>query len=193
MKKNGFVFVESIVVLVVVALSLAMMISSYSLISRKTKEKEYYNRASDKYLLYSIASVGTDDICNYGIGCNSSIGRNVNFHATPSNCVNTKMGKILYQCSEVLNELRVSDIYVVDDISKELKTNYNIKDADGTQYYKNGVIEYMKTLKKCNDANNSNVINGYASNLPDCSSPIKYMIGVFKRGNDDYYYAAIEL
>ena len=37
MKKDGFVFVESIVVLVVVALSLAMLISSYSLVTRKTK------------------------------------------------------------------------------------------------------------------------------------------------------------
>ena len=66
MNKKGFVFVESIVVLVVVALSLAMMISSYSLVSRKTKEKEYYNRASDKYLLYSISNLATDDKCNYG-------------------------------------------------------------------------------------------------------------------------------
>ena len=51
MDKKGFVLLESILVLVVVALSLSVLMSSFSLISRKTKEKEYYDRSSDKYLL----------------------------------------------------------------------------------------------------------------------------------------------
>ena len=71
MKKKGFVFVESIVVLMVVALSLTVLISSYSLVTRKTKEKEHYDKASDKYLLYAISKLGTDDKCNYSISCTS--------------------------------------------------------------------------------------------------------------------------
>ena len=71
MKKDGFVFVESVVVLVVVALSLAMLISSYSLVTRKTKEKERYDKTSDKYLVYVLSKLGTDDVCNYSIGCNN--------------------------------------------------------------------------------------------------------------------------
>ena len=185
MKKNGFVFIESIVVLVVVALSLAMMISSYSLVSRKTKEKEYYNKASDKYLLYSVSSVGTDDNCNYGIKCSGET--KINFHATGGSCSSTKLGKIMYQCEKVFEDLNISDIYVVDNIIYELKNNYNVKELSGDLYYKNGVLEYMKTLRKCNDNYDTSYNNsGYASS-------VKYMIGVFKRGNNDYYYAAIEL
>ena len=69
MKKDGFVFLESVVVLVVVALSLTMLIASYSLVARKTKEKEDYNRTSDKYLVYNISNLGTNDLCNYSSPC----------------------------------------------------------------------------------------------------------------------------
>ena len=38
MKKDGFVFVESVTVLIVVALSLTMSLSSYELLSSKSKD-----------------------------------------------------------------------------------------------------------------------------------------------------------
>lgn len=194
MKKNGFVFVESIVVLVVVALSLAMMISSYSLITRKTREKEYYNKASDKYLLYAINKLGTTDDCNYVDSCHISDPNDkrndIDFSATKSNCATTKIGSIIYDCGKVFDELNISRIYFVYDVYKAL--NKEKKDASGSfvhmtdaeyySYYDSGTIEYMKTLKKC-------AVEDDPSN---CSVSIKYLIGVFKIG-DEYHYASIEL
>ena len=61
MKKEGFVFLESVVVLVVVMLALTMLLLTYSLISRRTEEKEDYNKSSDIYLLYSINKMGATE------------------------------------------------------------------------------------------------------------------------------------
>ena len=196
MKKNGFVFVESIVVLVIVALSLAMLLTSYSLVQRKTKEKEYYDKSSDKYLLYAISDLGTDDICSYSIRCKSGgvVEDTINFRAdvepkdkngndNPYYCKNTKLGRILYSCDEVLKSMQIRSVYVVKDVSAALRSN------SATTIYDNGVIEYMKTLKKCNDVNTS----GTAARNTSCDQPISYMIGVFERGNNDLYYASINL
>ena len=67
MKKNGFVFLESIVVLVVTMLALTLLLISYSLITRKAKEKEEYDRTSDKYLIYNLSNFGTTDLYYYGL------------------------------------------------------------------------------------------------------------------------------
>ena len=120
MKKNGFVFIESIVVLMVVALSVAMLMSSYTLIARKTKEKENYDKASDKYLLYAIANLGTDSKCNYGVDCvsinsNDPISK-TEFAASKDNCNNTKIGSILYDCKDVFDDMGIKYIYVVKNI-----------------------------------------------------------------------------
>lgn len=187
MNKKGFVFVESIVVLVVVALSLAMMISSYSLVSRKTKEKEYYNRASDKYLLYSISNLATDDKCNYGISCENE---DVSFRADRDpgdyNCENTKIGDLMYHCSEVFREMELYRVYVIENVDTVLK------DSNSVSLYDSGTLEYLKTLKRCNDRNENDDYSDY-KNSQTCEEPITYMVGVFERGENEYYYAAIEV
>ena len=61
MKKNGFVFIESVTVILVVVLSLTLLISSYALVTRKSKENEYYDLPSDKYLLYVIGNLGQNN------------------------------------------------------------------------------------------------------------------------------------
>lgn len=186
MKKNGFVFIESIVVLVVVALSLAMLTSSYSLVKRKTQEKEYYNKASDKYLLYSISNLGTDDACNYAKECPSlggdtfKEGSNITFRADIDNCPTSKLGKIVYDCNAVFNEMHIVHIYVVENVLEDLYDDKSIS------FYDNGTLEFMKSLKKCNDVD-------FKKNTRKCNDPIKYMIGVFERGNGEYHYAAIEI
>ena len=195
--KKGFVFVESIVVLVVVALSLTVLISSYSLVSRKTKEKERYDKASDKYLLYAISNLGTDDTCNYAVSCtsNTDIKLRADVDGDQYKCTGTKVGEIMYDCENVFKEMNIKHLYVVENIMNDLNDLHN----DGTpkasgeikanQFYDNGTIEYMKTLKKCNDVEEE----GAYSRKTKCSNPISYMIGVFERGNGDYYYASITL
>ena len=192
MKKNGFVFVESIIVLMVVALSMAMLLSSYSLVQRKTKEKEYYDKSSDKYLLYAISNLGTDDTCNYSVRCSGD--SSVNFRSdrnekllsgadNPNYCKRSKLGRILYNCDKLMENMQVRSIYVVKDIKEALSSN------NAVDIYDNGVIEYMKTLKKCDDENTSQT----APNNSTCLSPITYMIGVFERGNNNLYYASINI
>lgn len=203
MKKNGFVFVESIIVLVVVSLSVAMLISSYSLIARKTKEKATYDKASDKYLLYAISKLGADDNCNYSINCSGQI----DFATSPEYCNETKMGNMMYNCKETMEYLNIKHLYVVSDIRSLLKSpefpggSQYTKEKDGIiEYlYTNGTIEYIKTLKNCNDLNEyitradgtKEYIN--KNKLSDtCNNPIKYLIGEFER-QGTFYYAAIEI
>ena len=195
MKKNGFIFIESIVVLVVVALSLAMLISSYSLVTRKTKEKEMYDKASDKYLLYAISNLGTDELCNYGIECSSVSGSTfkydspkITFRADRTGtyaCGNSKLGKILVECDQVFDEMDIVHIYVVENIVKDLYDNCSTAKCS-VNFYDSGTLEYMKSLKKCNDTN-------FDKNSTSCSDPIKYMIGVFERENGELHYASIEI
>lgn len=226
MKKNGFVFLESVLVLMIVALSVTMLLSSYSLMSRKVKEKENYDKASDKYLLYAIANLGTNSKCNYGIDCDSSYGE-TEFAAGAGNCENTKLGNILFDCNKLFKDLNIKNIYVVKNIRNTLNdyqrnekgqaldcsgnvinrnTNPDAKPCKITdinkkavKIYDNGAIEYMKTLKKCNDE------NIYVGDDPDnqtyvnrnketdiCEDGIMYMIGVFERGEKQYY-ASIDI
>ncbi len=207
MKKDGFVFVESVVVLVVVALSLAMLISSYSLVTRKTKEKERYDKTSDKYLIYVLSNFGTDNECNYSVGCNNLSHKDISFRAdvdpaSPYNCSATKIGELLYDCNKVFQDMNIVHIYVVENVRNELNDLDSSGNPKGTgdlkavNKYDNGTIEYMKTLKKCNDLNTVDETGKYINNNKDtskCINPITYMIGVFERGNGQYYYASIEL
>ena len=207
MKKNGFVFVESVVVLVVVALSLSMLISSYSLVSRKTKEKEKYDKTSDKYLVYVLSKLGTDEICNYSIGCTGLSHKGISFRADSEvtstyNCGTTKMGELLYDCNQVFEDMGLVHVYVIENVRNELNDLNAAGNPKGAgelkavEKYDNGTIEYMKTLKKCNDLNTIDENGNFINNNTDtakCNDPITYMIGVFERGNGDYYYASIEL
>ena len=199
MKKDGFIFVESIVVLVVVALSLAMLISSYSLVSRKTKEKEYYDKASDKYLLYAISNLGTDDICNYSVKCSGSIGGStfkddtskIAFRADADSsenyfCKNSKLGSIINDCDLVFKEMNIVHIYVVENIVKDLHETCTDNSKCSVKFYDSGTLEYLKSLKKCNDPN-------YNTSFINCTNPIKYMIGVFEREDGELHYASIEI
>ena len=206
MNKKGFVFIESILVLVVVALSISMLMSSYSLVARKTKEKEFYNKASDKYLLYSLSNMGTTETCNYGVSCSSLTNKNISFRADVDGSEylwsNTKVGEIMYDCVKVFKDMNIKHLYVVENIRNEL----NDLKADGTpkdgsdkkavELYDNGTIEYMKTLKKCNTENTIDANGQYVNNNKidtRCNDPIIYLIGVFERGNKEYNYASIVL
>ena len=221
MNKKGFIFVESIIVLMVVALSVAMLIASYSLISRKTKEKENYDKASDKYLLYAISNMGTDDNNNYAT-VNASIATcpgcaKLTFEVDKDNCdegtmvgnkkhYNNKVGYFMKNCSKVFEDLNIEHLYVVDNIRNTLN-DYKSNDSDEKYTDNNravyrftpGTIEYMKSLKKCNDDNSfSKSDTGeitYVNNNKEtdkCNNPITYLIAEFLRG-EVYYYASIQL
>lgn len=271
MNKKGFVFLETIIILVIVTISLTTLLSSYTLITSKSREKEYYDRVSDKYLLYSLSNLGTTDAINYRSlasklvknksktcsasdsdykGCLAEKLGVLSIDVLKKDCTNIcdkyKVNNSIYQgaaigefckifggttaktnvnsntfdkvhdeegnCYAVFSEIKLIKLYFVSDIGHALKQK------EATKFFNkdNGVIEYMKTLKKCyddvyvefhdsngnvctpgvdSDCNNRVVLN----KLPDdsnpeksCNNPVKYMIGVFER-NSDYYYASIEI
>ena len=65
MNKKGFVFLETIIILVLVTMALTTMLTSYTVITTKSHEKEYHDRISDKYLLYTLSNLGTTETNNY--------------------------------------------------------------------------------------------------------------------------------
>lgn len=79
--KKGFVFIETIIVLMIVTMSLTLLFASYTLIKTKSMEKENYDKISDKYLLYAISNLGTNATYNYG-----TIADNGYLALTPKNC-----------------------------------------------------------------------------------------------------------
>ena len=48
-----------------VTVALTTMLASYTLVTTKSYEKQYYDRISDKYLLYAITNLGTTQKDNY--------------------------------------------------------------------------------------------------------------------------------
>lgn len=166
MKKDGFIFIESVTVLIVVALALAMSLSSYDLLESKSKERKYYDVASDKYLLWTINELGNKTGSSYQ---NDMI-------ASKDNCTSTTMGAVLSNCTQVFKDTDLIYFIKINNVEDALKT----KDSSGnynTKKYDNGTLEYIKTLKKLDD---------------DTGLPINYIVGVFYR-KGKYYYASIML
>lgn len=208
MKKKGFILLETIVVLMVVTLSLSILLASYSLITRKTNEKLYYDKTSDIYLLYSISRLGVNTKNSYSRINNTAINVNNCKYMNKMTSVNIfGEGDV---CKNVFNSVGLKYLYVVNDVYNSLndvseytidyKDSAVVKTKKTVSIFDNGTIEYMKSLKKCYDSENiyntKGADNKYTvksiSEGKNCTSPIKYMIGVFYR-NDKYYYASIEL
>ncbi len=164
MKKNGFMFVESVTVLVVVILSLTLLLSSYSLVVRKSKEKNYYDLPSDKYLLYNIGNLG-DTSAEYSA---SGI-----FVANVNNC-STYLSDRMSDCTQVFKDNNMIYFIFTPNLYNDLRTGASTR-------YSSGTIEYLKTLKRCNDATPGT-----------CNNPIGYIVGVFYRSGK-YYYASLKL
>lgn len=166
MKKEGFIFMETIVVLVVVVLSLTLVLSSYSLYSRKMKEKKYYDNAQDVYLLYTISKIGTTSTNNYTKFSSS-------FWANKDNC-STYMNTFLGDCSTLFTDINLVNFGVINDVSEITK-------GTSTGLYDNGVIDYLKTVKVCND-----------EVVSTCNDKVRYILGVFYR-DKKYYYASLKI
>lgn len=139
MKKEGFVFLESVVVLVVVMLALTMLLLTYSLISRRTEEKEDYNKSSDIYLLYSISQMGATEKEYYKVETTSDkeeikkeiTDRQYPFVADKDTCDLTYMSKLLgsttdsngnktNECTKIFETTDLVKIYTIYDVLKAL-------------------------------------------------------------------------
>lgn len=165
MDKKGFMFIETIVVLVVVAISLTSLLASYSLITRKVESRKHYDLPSDLYLVYSISRLGATKTIKYQMV-------STDFIVTRDNCQSSYMGEMLSNCGKLFKDTNLIYFGVVNDVDRALGS------GDATKMYDNGTLEYFKTLKKCRDKN--------------CTEKIGYVFGVFYRSGN-YYYAATEI
>ena len=179
MKKDGFIFMESLTVLIVVLLATTMLLSSYSLYVRKSKERENYNLPSDRFLLYNIATIGDYDYGYYNGPGFIANRREYNENLNPNGCTNTPLNEIMGDCQQLFMDNNLVYFIVIPNIVTELKKS-NI-----TSIYDSGTIEYLKTLKK----SRSSYYEGYDE---DNDSAEGYIVGVFYR-NNAYHYASIPL
>ena len=178
MKKDGFIFMESLTVLVVVLLATTLLLSSYSLFIRKSKEKESYNLPSDRYLLFNIAKLNAtvnEYFDNEGYIANR---RDASYN-NPNSCENTPMKDRLSDCKQVFKDNDLVYFIVIKDIKQELKR------TDITSVYDSGTIEYLKTLKR-------NLSSSYTSEDGTQVTSEGYIVGVFYK-NSTYRYASIPL
>lgn len=175
MKRNGFIFMESLTVLVVTLLATTLLLSSYSLYVRKAKEKESYNLPSDRYQLFNIAKLGREN--NYNISESNFIANRREYNATsnPYGCEKTPIGERLSDCRQVFIDNNLVYYILINDIGEELEK------TDITTKYDSGTIEYLKTLKKV-------TVSKYSSH----EKTNGYIIGVFYK-DGTYRYASIPL
>ena len=165
--KKGFIFIETIVVLMVVILSLTMLLSSYSLVVRRNNINKYYNRPNEVYALYYIIKLGTTDTNNY-------ISPLTEFYVNSSTC-SSVMGSYLSDCGTVLSDMNIQYLGIINSVSEEL---------DNPSRYSNGVIEFLKHMQK--EESTLTDEGTYVTNT------IHYAIGVFKI-NNKYYYASVPI
>lgn len=167
MNKKGFIFLETISILMVVALSLITLLASYTVVYTKAKQHKYYDQPRDLYTLYSVANlIDTGNLPNGIIKVSNS-----------NSCEDTIISTLVRkgECGRFMNDLNMTTFAVIDDINVEL--HKKTKDT----LFDNVTLEYLKTLPRC-----------YEDKCTESSAGRKYLLGVFKR-EGKYYYASIEI
>lgn len=186
MRKKGFVFMETIMVLIVVAVALAALLASYSILQRKSRQAETYDKVSDKYLLYAIATLGNTSGTAYLSSDNFTLTENM--CDTFTNPGETHpMAQVITEkeCKGVFADYNLKYLYKINNVEEILKSSYRDKDGKSTtQIYDNGSLEYIKTLQK---KETTILDNGTIT-----EKPIQYIVGVFYR-NEKYYFTSVKL
>ncbi len=179
MKKNGFIFMESLTVLIVTLLATTLLLSSYSLYVRKAKEKESYDLPSDRYQLFNIATLGKTGTITRQDGPGFIANRRAYDASTnPYGCEGTPIANRLSNCRQVFIDNNLVYYILIYDIVEELSK------TDVTTKYDSGTIEYLKTLRKYSKENYDEQKEQGQSN--------GYIVGVFYK-NGTYRYASIPL
>lgn len=156
MNKKGFIFLETVSILMVVALSLITLLASYTLVYTKSLQHKYYDQPRDLYTLYSVANlIDTSSLSDNVIMVSNANSCELNDGKT------TVLGETINDCSDFMNKINMVTFAVVDDINAEL----NKKSSE--TYYDNITIEYLKTLPRC-----------YEQKCTKSSKGRKYLLGI---------------
>lgn len=136
MNKKGFVFLETIIVIVVLSGSLATLYSLMTKITYDIKTRKYYDNISDIY---------KTDIIRSNITKETITGTNLYIEITKSNCTSY----MTPTCADLLNELEAERVVI------------NLKSVGAISLeqndFPNSMIEYLKTI----NTNNRYIIVNY--------------------------------
>ncbi len=118
-KREGFVFIETIIVIVVVMVLLVTIYSSFSLILSNIKRKENYDNINDIYKANLISKLftTTEVSGDYVI-------------LTSSNCDDY----MISDCDEVMNELGISSIFINNSSIEEILASSSSLNASFISY-----------------------------------------------------------
>lgn len=116
-KKNGFVFVETIVVVSVLSLTLVMLFASYSYILRKSRERNTFDTTETIYKTYYVKQI----IDSFKPSGNTSLGIMyfINTHLKTSGGMCEKMGTYnSYVCDLTTNPGDLTQIKTAFEVEK---------------------------------------------------------------------------
>ena len=179
MRKNGFVFAETIIVSTILCATLIAIYASFTLIVNAQKEKMAYNQSKEIHSLYLIRDFILD---TYGLIDNLPS----THHFTLFDCDKKSSSTDFYAYNSLLSGIKDDEYYMCVEIHN--KTNlwnvYLVENKNGNDILHDLTLEeeslvnatflsYLKTLSK----------------IPDDNIEFR-IIGEYTRGND-YYYASL--
>lgn len=151
MDKKGFVFLETLVVIVVLSISILGIFTIYNTVNSNIDERKYYDSIGDIYKSYVIK-----DMINLSNLTSEDV-----IKITKDNCTSY----LSNNCGDIIGVLDIESIYI-NNISIEKLIN-------GTnQYVPNSLKLYMKTIYDKNDNNKYVIVSfnksssKYYSSLP---------------------------
>ncbi len=133
--KKGFVFMETLIVLVVLTITIVGMYSTYINISTNINNRMYYDNISDLYKTEIIRNEINKE----------SIGNDKLITITKDTCT-TYMST---NCNNLLTNLNIENIYITNEAISSYIENNEIK-------INNSMREYLKTINK--DETRRNII-----------------------------------
>ncbi len=145
--KKGFVFVETLVVLSVVTVSIVSLYGVYLKISTDIEKREYYDNVSDLYKTNIVRNLININKVNEFIEINKN------------NCESFMDSK----CTNILESLNIDNVYITD---KKVSLILEDKNIDNT------LKEYLKTINT--SSNTLYIIINYKNNGHNYYASLKY-------------------
>ena len=145
MRKNGFVFIETVLVICILSATLLILYSSYAHILRVTRQKSTFDTTDSIYTTYYVKKIidnynGTDISFDQFFRTNSycsSINDNSGFMCDISSIPDTETQ--LYQLKNIYDVDKIYYLSPNNILTNENKTNY-LMEVDAT------TIDYIKSL-----------------------------------------------
>lgn len=125
MNKDGYIFIETIIVLTVTMVCLLSLYNGYSLTVNSMENRKYYDNINDVYKTNVVKKLLNTEITDEIIDSN--------------NCINY-MNK---NCNLILEELKIDEVYLTSNVTNLIE--------DDSRKYKNSLIKYLKTLEADTD------------------------------------------